>query len=123
MLTVVFANDTNSLAIRIRAIREIRSSLMVHIIKFNVQSSNFKGKGVQCSNLKPQRVKGSNHKVQWIKIISVISEIRSCYDFTIMIRKIRNMYSNFFYILVDERVGERVKNVLFRCLCKYFILN
>ena len=24
------------------------------------------------------------------------------------------MYSNFFYILVDERVGERVKNVLFR---------
>ena len=26
-----------------------------------------------------------------------------------MIRKIRNMYSNFFYILVDERVGERLK--------------
>jgi len=33
------------------------------------------------------------------------------------------MYSNLFYILVGERVGERVKNVLFRCLCKYFILN
>ena len=26
-----------------------------------------------------------------------------------MIREIRNMYSNFFYILVDERVGERLK--------------
>ena len=96
---------------------------VVHIIKFNVQSSNFKGKGVQCSNLKVQRIKGSNHKVQWIKIISVISEIRSCYDFTIMIRKNRNMYSNFFYILVNERVGEWVKNVFFRSLCKCFILN
>jgi len=30
-----------------------------------------------------------------------------------MIRKIRNMYSNFFYILVDERVGERVKMCCF----------
>ena len=96
---------------------------VVHIIKFNVQTSMFKGKGVQCSNLKVQRIKGSNHKDQRIKIISAISEIRSCYDFTIMIRKIRNMYSNFFYILVDERVGERVKKVLFRSLCKYFILN
>ena len=33
------------------------------------------------------------------------------------------MYSNFFYILVDERVGERLKNVLFQNLCKYFIIN
>ena len=55
--------------------------------------------------------------------ISIISVIRSCSDFTIMIRKNRNMCSNFFYILVDERVGEWVKNVLFRSLCKYFILN
>ena len=55
--------------------------------------------------------------------ISAIREIRSWYDFTIMIRKIRNMCSNFFYILVDERAGVRVKNVLFRSLCKYFILN
>jgi len=68
---------------------------------------------VQCSNLNIQR----------IKIISVISEIRSWYYFAIMIRKIRNMYSNFFYILVNEMVGERVKNVSFRSLCKYFILN
>ena len=30
-----------------------------------------------------------------------------------MIRKIRNMYSNFFYTLVDERVGERVKMCYF----------
>ena len=68
---------------------------------------------VQCSNLNIQR----------IKIISVISEIRSWYYFAIMIRKIRNMYLNLFYILVDERVGERVKNVLFRSLCKCFIIN
>ena len=26
-----------------------------------------------------------------------------------MIRKIRSMYSNFFYILVDERVGKELK--------------
>ena len=78
---------------------------------------------VQCSNLKVQRIKGSNHKVQRIKIISVISEIRSWYYFAIMIREIRNMYSNFFYILVDERVGERVKNMLFWSLCKCFIIN
>ena len=82
-------------------------------MKFNVQCSNLKGKGVQSSIL----------NVQWIKIISVISEIRSWYYFAIMIREIRNMYSNFFYILVDERVGERVKNVSFRSLCKYFIIN
>ena len=42
---------------------------------FKVQ--NFKGKGVQCSNLNVQR----------IKIISVISEIRSWYYFAIIIRK------------------------------------
>ena len=53
----------------------------------------------------------------------MISVIRSWYYFAIMIRKIRNMYSNFFYILVDERVGERVKNVLFWGLCKCFIIN
>ena len=53
----------------------------------------------------------------------MISVIRSWYYFAIMIRKIRSMYSNFFYILVNERVGERNKNVLFRSLCKYFILN
>ena len=53
----------------------------------------------------------------------MISVIRSWYYFAIMIRKNRNMCSNFFYILVDERVGEWVKNVLFRSLCKYFILN
>ena len=88
-----------------------------------VQCSNLKVQRIKCSNLKVQRIKGSNHKDQRIKIISAISEIRSCYDFTIMIRKIRKMYSNFFYILVDERVGKRVKNVLFRSLCKYFILN
>jgi len=41
-----------------------------------VQSSNFKGKGVQCSNLNVQR----------IKIISVISEIRSWYYFAIIIK-------------------------------------
>ncbi len=64
----------------------------------------FKGKGVQCSNLNIQR----------IKIISVISEIRSWDYFAIMIRKIRNMYSNFFYILVDERVGEGLKMYYFR---------
>ena len=58
---------------------------------------------VQCSNL----------NVQWIKIISVISEIRSWYYFAIMIRKIRSMYSNFFYILVNERVGERKKMCYF----------
>ena len=69
------------------------------------------------------KVQSSNLKVQRIKIISAISEIRSWYDFTIMIRKIRNMYLNFFYILVDERVGERVKNVLFWSLCKCFIIN
>ena len=93
--------------------------------RFKPQWSKVKGTyhKVQCSNLKVQRIKGSNHKVQRIKIISVISEIRSCYDFAIKIRKNRNMYSNFFYILVDERVGERVKNVLLRSLCKYFILN
>ena len=78
-------------------------------------------------------IKGTYHKVQTskvkefkpqrIKIISVISEIRSWYYFAIMIRKIRSMYSNFFYILVNERVGERNKNVLFWGLCKYFILN
>ena len=77
-------------------------------------------------------IRSSNQKVdcelrEWHELVSdkfsVISVIRSWYDFTIMIRKIRNMFSNFFYILVDERVGERVKNVLFRSLCKYFILN
>ena len=93
----------------------------MQLVKFVVINGTYHK--VQCSNLKVQRIKGSNHKVQRIKIISVISEIRSWYDFTIMIRKIRNMYSNFFYILVDERVGERVKNVLFRSLCKSFILN
>ena len=90
---------------------------------------------------KPQRIKiisviseirSSNQKVncelrEWHELFSnkfsVISEIRSWYDFAIMIRKIRNMYSNFFYILVNERVGERNKNVLFWGLCKYFILN
>ena len=68
---------------------------------------------VQCSNLNIQRIKS----------ISVIGEIRSWDYFAIMIRKIRNTYSNFFYILVDERVGERVKSVLFQSLCKYLILN
>ena len=53
----------------------------------------------------------------------MISVIRSWYYFAIMIRKIRSMYSNFFYILVNERVRERNKNVLFWGLCKYFILN
>ena len=33
------------------------------------------------------------------------------------------MYLNFFYILVDERVGGRVQNVLFQILCKCFIIN
>ena len=92
-----------------------------------VRNSNH---NIQSSNLNVQRTRDSNHKVQssnlnvqWIKIISVISEIRSWYYFAIMIRKIRSMYSNFFYILVNERVGERNKNVLFWGLCKYFILN
>ena len=49
MLTVVYANDTNSLAIRIRAIREIRSSYHK----------------VQSSNLKVQRI-------LWIRGIRVI---------------------------------------------------
>ncbi len=88
-----------------------------------VQCSNLKVQRIKGSNLKVQRIKGLNHKDQRIKIISVISEIRSCYDFAIKIRKNRNMYSNFFYILVDERVGERVKNVLLRSLCKCFIIN
>ena len=96
---------------------------------------------VQCSNLNVQRIKSisiiseirsSNQKVdcelrEWHELysnrFSVIGEIRSWYYFAIMIRKIRNIYSNFFYILVDERVGERVKNVLFRSLCKYFIIT
>lgn len=95
----------------------------------------------KAKEFKPQRIKiirviseirSSNQKVDcelrelhelFSNRFSVISEIRSWYYFAIMIRKIRNMYSNFFYILVDERVGERVKNVLFQSLCKYFILN
>ena len=48
-----------------------------------------------------------------------------------MIRKIRNMYSNFFYILVDERVGEGLKmchfgvfvSVLFSISCENAFLK
>ena len=61
-------NDTNYITIIISV---IRSSY------HKVQCSNFKGKGVQTSNLNVQR----------IKIIGVISEIRSWYYFAIMIRK------------------------------------
>ena len=77
-------------------------------------------------------IRSSNQKVncelcEWHELysnrFSVIGEIRSWYYFAIMIREIRNMYSNFFYILVDERVGERVKKVIFRSLCKCFIIN
>ena len=75
---------------------------------FNVQTSKVKEFKPQCS---------------MEKIISEISEIRSWYYFAIMIRKIRSIYSNFFYILVNEMVGGRVKNVSSRSLCKYFILN
>ena len=39
--------------------------------------------------------------------------MRSGYDFTIRIRKNRNMHSNFFYILVDERVGKGLKMCYF----------
>ena len=60
--TTNYANDTNYITISISVIREIRSSLMVHIIKFNVQTSILK---VQCS------------KFKGIIKIRVIREIRS----------------------------------------------
>ena len=68
----------------------------------------FKPKCSKVKEFKPQCSKVKEFKPQSSKdkSISVISEIRS-----------------FLYILIDERVGVRVKNVLFRGLCMCFIIN
>ena len=56
-------------------------------------------------------------------VVHIIKFNVQCSNLNVQRIKIRCPYSNFFYILVDERVGERLKNVLFQSLCKCFIIN
>ena len=68
-MTTNYANNTNYLAIRIYVISEIRShrKFQVHIIKFNVQCSKFKGKRVHIIKFKVQISKFQVKRVHIIK--------------------------------------------------------
>ena len=87
--TTNYANDTNYIIINISVIRKF----VVHIIKFNVQTSKFQGKRVQSSNLNVQSI------------------------------KIRSRCTNLFYISGQEKVRNGVENQLFCYLCKYFVIK